>query len=124
MFSVSSVHLERADLVAAWCPCLFSQVAMFAIDHRIPEGFGLQGTLKLSCSTPCHGHGHLPQAPPNLTLNWTSEGPIPGEGPDVKCYKTQLRFRAKTVALVLGTKRWDGFGTVKGYSERGKGVEL
>lgn len=95
-----------------------------SIDHRIPEGFGLQGTLKLSCSTPCHGHGHLPQAPPNLTLNWTSEGPIPGEGPDVKCYKTQLKFRAKTVALVLGTKRWDGFGTVKGYSERVKGVEL
>lgn len=43
---VPYVHLERADLVAAWGLCLFSQVAMFAIDHRIPEGFGLEGTLK------------------------------------------------------------------------------
>lgn len=60
MLSVSSVHLERADLVAACCSCLFSQVAMFAIDHRFPEGFGLEGTLKLPCSTPCHVHGHLP----------------------------------------------------------------
>lgn len=42
------VHLERADQVATWGSCLFSQVEMFAIDHRIPEGFGLEGTLKLS----------------------------------------------------------------------------
>lgn len=35
-----------------------------------------------------------------------------------------LRFRVKTVTLVLGTKRWDGFGRVKDYSERVKGVEL
>lgn len=35
-----------------------------------------------------------------------------------------FRFRVKTVTLVLGTKRLDGFGTVKGYSERVKGVEL
>lgn len=35
-----------------------------------------------------------------------------------------FRFRVKTVTLVLGTKRWDGFGTVKGYSERAKAAEL
>lgn len=35
-----------------------------------------------------------------------------------------FRFRVKTVTLVLGTKSWGGFDTVKGYSERVKGVEL
>lgn len=34
------------------------------------------------------------------------------------------RFRVKIVTSVLGIKRWDGFGTVKGYSERVKAVEL
>lgn len=57
MFSVSSyVHLERADLV--FLPIFTG--SNVSIDYRIPEGFGLQGTLKLSCSTPCHGHGHSP----------------------------------------------------------------
>lgn len=35
-----------------------------------------------------------------------------------------FRFRVETVTLVLGTKRWDGFGTAQSYCERVKGVEL
>lgn len=40
--------------------------------------------------------------------------------------KTSLafKFRVKTVTFGLRTKRWDGFGIVKVYFERVKGVEL
>lgn len=30
------------------------------ICYRTTEGVGLEGTLKSSCSNPCHGQGHLP----------------------------------------------------------------
>lgn len=35
-----------------------------------------------------------------------------------------FRFRVKTMTLVLGAKRWYGFGTVKGYSEGVNSTEM